>query len=212
MSNKEARVLAIGQDIVIGEATYTFSPITIGQLQELNKAALDFYKRQVLETIAQNLDILGPMGPQMLREQAEKLTRMDVDSIPKKKAYEVGHIPVTTKLREYMKDHLGISIAMDCPDFQIMAVMSGLVDSESPEMTPEKVEELTGFKPKMIMVPYDTWWVNATVGGMVEMIHKSLHKKHPKVTRQEIWDWPIEDLQLAARSIEAMTRPEVGNT
>lgn len=208
MSDKLARVLGSGKTIVIGDKEYSLSPITMGALQELQRESVSYYRKQVMEAYADGMQYLGDMATEIMREQIEKLSRMDIDTIPKKVAYEVGHIPITSDLKSYLARNYGID--EESSDFQFMSMLSGMVDTG--ELDPSKVKELTGYSPKKMQVSYDTWWINATVDGMISLVHKSIHAKHPDVSKDDIRGWDISDIQMAARNVENITRPELGNT
>lgn len=209
MSDKEARALGTGTTIHVGGKDYEVKPITLGLLQQLQREAVASYKKGVIATYTENMDVLGPSGPAILEKKLDELSGMQIDDLPKREAYATDHLPVTDKLKERLEEEFGDDNIPKYPDTKLLALLATALDQTL--ITVEEAEALTGKKPIKSRIPYDSWWVTASYDGMIAMIHTSLSQAQ-EVDREEIGKWPVTDIAEVARTVEAITAPNMGNT
>lgn len=208
MSDKEARVLAAGDTINVSGKDYRISPVGMKHLHEVQRAAVKYYKREYLTTFAENLDLLPKdQAAKLLEKKLEEVARWDIGNLPIKMAFDVQSVPVTNeKLLTLLEDSYG-----DLPENELArrAVLAAALDAET--IDPAEVEKLTGVKPRRVRVPYDSWWVTATRDGMISFVLASVQKNHPELTADDVGDWPLGKIMEAARLVESLTAPSLGN-
>ena len=207
MSEDVARALAARETIMVDDKEVKLSPIDMRQLHEIQRAALSFYKRDYLSTIAQNLDLLGNgHGDVFLEKKLDEVARWDSSNLPMKMSYDVQNI----KLNETLKQRL-VSLYGELPDGDVAAkaVLSTALDAE--QITSEEVKKLCGKQPRRVRIPYDMWWVTSSFDGMVTFVHASVQKEHKEITKEQVGHWPLTTVMEAARVVEAITAPVVGN-
>jgi len=211
MGEKEARALGSGSKIVVNDVEYTLRPITVQHLCDLEREALQFYKRQSLETITANADLLGSRADELIRDKLEELAKLSLDDLPRKMAYDASRLPVTDKLRAWAQKYNAEIGGMDgkLSDARVKTLVVTALDRE--QLTSDKVKELTGRRPVQARVRYDQWWVTGCFEGMVSFIHSSIRHDHPNVSKQQIRDWPVSAIFESAREVESITMPNLGN-
>ena len=205
--------MGAGKTVELGGKEYTISPITMGRLQELQRDAVASYKRTILTTYADNLDLLGDVGEKLLREKLEQIAQYDVDDLPKKIAYDVSVIEINeamqTKLTDLFTDDLADRDEKKEGEVNWSAMLAVALDQES--ITAAEVKEITGRGPTPVKIAYDAWWVTGSYEGMISLVRASIRQHHPEITKEEIKDWPMADLAHVAREVEAITAPAMGN-
>jgi len=208
MGDAEARVVGAGDVISVNGKEITLAPIDMKQLYELQRAALSYYKREYLSTYAENLDLLPKkQASGLLEAKLEEVAKWDSSNLPLKMSFDIRNFEVTDKLKKRLEGIYG-----DIPDGQSAktAVLSTALDSG--EIKPEEVERLTGKKPRRVRIPYDMWWVTAVFDGMVAFVHASVSVNSQGITRDEVGRWPLAKVMEAARVVESLTAPVLGNT
>lgn len=207
MSDKEARVLAAADTIEVNGKEFKLHPIGMQQLHEVQRAAVEGYKRDYLQTWSKNLDLLpGDRRDEMLERKFDEAARWDIGNLPVKLAHDVRPIPITQELTAWMEKVHG-----DVPKTESAkrAVVASTLDSGG--LKPEQVEQMTGVRPKQVKIPYDSWWVTATYDGMITFICASLNTGGQKIERKDVAEWPLAKVMEAARKVEQVTAPALGN-
>jgi len=207
MSDKVARVLGVGETLTVDEKEYHISPIELRQLHEVQREAIKFYKRQYLQTYADNLDLLSNGNASSLMEKKlEEAARWDVSDLPVKAAYDVTKIPINEKLKAALEDEFG-----ELPEEESAqrALLATALDSD--KISGNMVKSLTDRWPHKINIPYDTWWVTASYDGMITFVWSSIQINHPEMTKVQVSGWSMAKIIEAARIVERLTVPAVGN-
>jgi hypothetical protein len=208
MSDELARAVGAGDSVEVNGKTYHASPITIQELQEVQRMAIRSYKREYLQSYAENLDLL----PEEFRQgkmdaKLDEVSKWDIANMPTKTAYDVSKVRFTPALEDLLSEEFG-----DLPETEAgkKAVLATALDAET--VTVQRVEELTGCRPRKGRIPYDTWWITAKLDGIVAMAWASLHANHPELKKDEVARWPFVKLAEVARLAESLTAPDLGNT
>lgn len=207
MSDKEARAVGASASVQVGEEIYEVSPIGFRQLQEIQREAVRYYKRQYLQTFADNMDLLGNGdGHKLLREKLDEVAKWGIGDLPTRWAHDASQVEVTSKLKSRLVEEFG-----EIPDTDkgVRALLATALDTE--QITVEEVAKLTKTNPRRGQVPYDTWWVTAVYEGMVSLVWSSLHAKHPELTKEDISNWSLAKIAGVAREAERVTTPDLGN-
>lgn len=208
MSDKEARALGAGDVITVNGNDYQVNPIGIRELAELQREAVKYYKRQYLQTFADNLDLLrNGHGDQLLQEKIEEVARWDVDDLPKKFAYDTSGIDVLGELAELLKQKYEQLPESESARQHLLATAL-----DSGEISADDVEKMTTTRPRKYAVSYDMWWVTAIYDGLVSIAWMSLSRSNNGITKQDISVWPTRKIIEAGRLVESITSPAMGNT
>jgi len=203
----EARALAAGDTIEVKGKTYTLRPVVAQSLCDLEREALKHYKRQYLETYAENADLLSNgKATELIERKMDQVAGWDLNNLPQKDAYDVSLIPITDKIRKWAEEHGGEE---QQSDNAIRAVLS--VALENGDLKSSQVKQMTGKNPIRGRVRYDQWWITATMTGMVAFIAAGVRREHPEVTRNQVDNWPFPKIAEAARTVERLTAASVGN-
>lgn len=205
--DREARALAAGETIEVNGETYNLRPIVAQHLVDLERAALEFYKRQYLKTFSDNADLLGDKAGEFIAEEVRKVAQWGLDDLPRKTAYDVSRIPVNDKLKSWIGDAVG-----EVPETEtgVRSVLSTMLDQE--RITPKEVKGLSGKAPVQGRIRYDQWWVTASMGGMVSFIVSSIQHEHPEVDGKAVAGWSFPKITEASRKVERITSVDMGNT
>ena len=208
MADAEARALGAGNTIDVDGKQYKILPIGMRQLHEVQRTAVGYYKREYLRTYAENMDFLPPdRAADLIERKMEEVARWDVGDLPVKMAYDVRGVPLNAKLVDALETEYGELPEGDGAKY---AVLSSALDAG--KIDADQVEKLTKVRPRRLRVPYDTWWVTACYEGMITFILTSLRASHPEATAAEVGAWPLPKIMEAARIVEGLTAPAVGNT
>lgn len=207
MSDREARALGAGVFVTVKGKEYELSPISIRDLSVLQKECLQSYKNGFIDTYAQNCSVFGDRGLSILEKKVDEAAKWDTRDLPKKMAYSTDDIPLNDEIKARLKEIYGYEPANDD---SWRALISTALDQE--HITSDEVESITGKRPDQGLISYDQWWVTASTEGWISFVFMSIRQKDPTVTREEICQWPPHELIMAARRVENLTTPAVGNT
>lgn len=209
MSDKEARVLAAGDTIEVNGKEFHLKPIGMQQLHEVQRAAVKSYKREYLSTYAENLDLLPKdQAAKIIEKKLEEVARWDVGNLPVKMSYDVRLVPIESeRLVTLLEDAYG-----DLPENEATrrAVLAASLDAGL--ITIDDVEKFTGVRPGRARIPYDSWWVTAVRDGMIEFVWSSVKMSHSDLSKEDVGAWPVTMIVQAARMVERLTAPALGNT
>ncbi len=222
--DREARILGAGKQIEVGDKKYTLRPIVARHLAELEREALDFYKRQYLRTFARNLDLLDGERNGLMRETMMEVARWGLNELPQITVYDISNVSLgqqegdvftpIQKLKDWALKEYSDTPAKDVSDMlkterTLRAVLSSELDSET--LKPKKFEELTGQYPKVGKIRYDQWWVTACMQGMISFTAISVKYEHSEVTEDEVSRWPIPKITEGAQIVQSVTSAALGN-
>ncbi len=208
MANAEARALGACDTVKVKGQEYRPSPISMKELQEIQRQAVRSFKREYLTSYAENLDLL----PETIRQEKldakmDEVSKWDIGDLPVKMAYDVTRIKWTKKLDELLVQEYG-----DMPETDAgkRAVLATALDAGTVSL--DQIQRLTGTKPRRGRIPYDSWWITAKFEGIIMMAWVSLRPEHPELTKDEVAGWPIPKLAETARLAERLTAPALKNT
>jgi len=215
MSDREARALGAGSTITVEGIEYTLSPVKLQQLAELQRAAVRNYKREYLETYAENIRLLPKEKQEsVLEKKLDEVARWDIDDLPPKRAYSAEGLSVTAGLRTRLEEIFSIRGEWDSTaereDADWLELLEEALNSD--EIRPGEVKKLTGGFPTCEVSPYDMWWATAVHEGRINFVYESARIRHPKLKKSEVGQWPLPRLAEAVKIIVTITRPEMGNT
>lgn len=212
MSDKESRAMGAGRKITVGEKEYMLRPVVVQQLCDLEQEALQFFRRQVLQTYRGNADLLGEQADELIAKKFEEVSRWSLDDLPKKTAYDASKLPVTDAARAWAKEfHQEIDGDQDeeLDDVRVRTLIVVALDQE--RITAKYVQKIVGRKPVLAKVRYDQWWITGCFEGMVSFIFSSLRQEQPELTRKDVGKWPIAAIFEISRKVESITAPNLGN-
>lgn len=207
MGESEIRALGAGARIDVDGITYELSPITMKSLALLQREALQAYKRQFLETYLRNIEMLGDRGNEILERKMDEAARWDLKDLPKKKAFSVQHLSVTSAAKKKLVELFSESAETE---MGWQAMLTAALEREM--ITPAEVKELCGGFPQQGLVDYDMWWATATIEGVIAMVYESARQSQPSCTREEISNWNLTTLLAAGKMVELLTAPAVKNS
>jgi hypothetical protein len=213
MADDTARALgaASGAEITIKGKAYKIRPLSARELSELERIAVRRFKRRYLETFAENLDLMPEgTGDAFMRSRMEECAKWDVNDLPEKYVYDCSRVPITNKVKKWIRDEMLVPDSSELTDTSIRSLVSNSLDNES--LTQDKCKELTGVRPRKLRTGYVNWWVTAEVDGMVEMILLCIDDKD--ITKDDLFDAFAENqsgIIDAAREIETVSVPAAGN-
>jgi len=212
VSDKESRAMGAGRKIKVDGQEYMLRPLVVQQLCDLEQEALQFFRRQVLQTYSSNADLLGEQANELIAKKFDEVSRMSLDDIPKKTAYDASKLPVTNLARAWAKEfrqEVGGDQSEELDDRGVRNLIVVALDQEM--VTAKHVYKMTGQRPVLAKVRYDQWWITGCFEGMISFIFSSLHQEHPKLTKQDVGKWPIATIFDTSREVEDITAPNLGN-
>ena len=214
--DREARALAAGDSVIIAddegrETTFRLRPITAQHLCDMERDALRSYKRQYLSTYSENPDLiaalLGDASRETIARKIEEVAGWGLEQLPRKTSYDAASLPITAEARALIAARQG-----EAPpdDDACRAILGWMLDSG--DLSPDEAGKVCGRRPKSATVRYDQWWVTARIEGMVAFIAASVRYDRPDVTREQVARWPVAKIVEAARAVERLSVPDLGNT
>jgi len=212
VSERESRAMGAGTTITVDGKEYTLRPISVQHLCDLEREALRFFCRQVLQTYRDNADLLGEEANSLIAKKFEEVSRWTLDDLPRKTAYDASRLPVTEGAMQWAEDfrqEIGADQSGELNEGRVRTLIVAALDQE--RITPEQVKKLTGQIPARAKVRYDQWWVTGCFEGMVSFIYSSLRRDHPEVTKQNVREWPVSVIFESSRDVENITAPNLGN-
>lgn len=212
MSDKESRAMGTGRKIVVAGKEYMLRPVVVQQLCDLEQEALQFFCRQVLKTYTANADLLGDRADALIAQKFEEVSRLTLDEVPMKSAYDVSSLPITNKMLKWVTKfgkEVGAIGEEKLTDRQAKILLVTALDQE--KISVEDVEDMVGNKPAKGRVRYDQWWITGCIDGMVSFILSSLRQEHPDLTREDVGKWPVAAVFETSRTVENLTAPNLGN-
>ena len=209
MSDKLARAVGAGQTIEVAGKEYRIRPIGLIALQEVQREALRSYKAAYLESWVDGATrYLKDSSEEIVSRKIDEVAAWDVADLPPKYVHDVSGVRWSRQICRWLAGKYG-----DLPDREATqrALLATALDTG--EITIDRVKALGGGVVRRQRAPYDAWWCTATYEGMVTFVWAGLGGgRDGAPTRIEVQAWPLPKLIEAARIVEAVTVPAVGNT
>lgn len=211
MSESVARALGANETrtVTIAGKKCTVRPLGLRELTEVERLCVKQYKRNLLETYAENVDLLSESERAgLMREKLDEVALWDIDDLPPKRAHDATKIKATKKLREYVIKTFAADDSIK--PLQLKQLVTGLLDSNA--MNAATYKKYTDEKPPSVLVPYASWWITGSHDGMITLIWTCF--KDDGVTKDEVareLGSNKEMLIAISRDIEHVTVPAVKN-
>jgi len=208
-TDREARALGAGEKFEVDDKTYMLRPVVVQSLADLELEALQAYKRQYLETYKRNADLIDH-GQDMLVRKLEEAAKWTVSDLPVKKAFDASNVTVNEGLKSLL---IGIFDLKDegIPERAMIYSVLLSMALDTGRITPDKVFEITGTRPREGRIRFDQWWVTAERAGMIAYVYCSLKVDYPSIDQKEVGRWPMHKLVEASRIVEKITAASMGN-
>jgi len=211
MSEAEERALgAEGKTITIAGKECSVRPLGLKELAMLEGDCLAQYKRQCMETYAENVDLLPKDSRErLLEDKWDEIGRWDLNSMPTKFAYDPVRIELSDKLKAWLLEHWGLD--GDEPRMvRLQQLTAASMDQST--LSEDDYRSMTGKIPPRVRVPYSHWWITGCYEGMIALIWRCFRRDG--VTREQVTDAlsdnPTEMAEMA-REIERLSAPQAGN-
>ena len=215
MSEDVARALGAGApgELKIRGKSYTLRPLTVKELTELQRTCLKRYQRKYMESFKENVDLLADTvekQQELIINELQKVSKWGLDDLPLKEVFDSSRVKVTDELKMWMVTNLGVTDALLKSEKKIRQMVSTSLDGGV--LTVDSCFQLTGTVPQKIKTGYVNWWVTGSSEGMVHFVWLSI--RGSGLTEEELESQisdKYEDIVTAAREIEELTVPELGN-
>ena len=215
MAEDVARAVgASGPNIVmIGDKECRPRPLSVRELTELEREALDGYKREYIRTFSKNSDLFPEeLRFQILREKSDEAARWDLTNLPDKWAYDSASIVVNEKTDEWLKENVNFQESMFPERTRELAkkrIMAAALDEQ--RITEEEYQNMVGgIKPHKAKIRYVEWWITGCIDGMISMVWMCF--KGQGITRDQIAGELGRNPALLAsisREIEGLSVPQL---
>ncbi len=211
MSDAVARAVGAGSPttVMIAGKQCTIRPLGIRELTMVERDCLQRFRRNYLETFAENADLLPRGGKGLLERKMDEVARWDVDNLPPKHAYDAATVKVTNELRVWVAGEHD-DVDKDASVEQIQQLTAASLDSE--KLSVAECQRLAGAVPVCVKIPYASWWITGSIEGMISFVWMCF--KRNGVTRDEVADELSERPALLvelSRELERLSAPAVGN-
>jgi hypothetical protein len=210
MAEDTARALGVGVgEIEIAGKMVPMRPLGVGDLLEVEREAVDAYRRSYLQAIKDTADLLDD-GQDVLKEELLKAAKWTSEDLPDKAVYDIK-TGINPKVVKWINQNTDMEIPPDISDTKYKQLVAGALDREL--ISEEKYEELTGAKASKVLAPYMNWWITASPDGMIAFIYQ-MCKGTEGITKKDVaaaFNGKTTELMHAARKLESVTAPEVGN-
>jgi len=211
MADDIARAVGAGvEPIMIGGKECKVRPLTIKELAEVERACLKLYRASYLSTWAENLEVLPEnVRKDIMEKKLEEAARWDVSDLPPKPGHDPDRIEMTTQLRDFMENELGL---VDHKDDEMRAKRLTAIALDQKLLDARTYKKLSGKGPKVTPINYSQWWISSTFDGRIAMLTACMSPCG--VTQDEIIEAFRSDNALAMRissQIEELSSPSVGN-
>lgn len=215
MSEDVARAVGAGipGELTIKGKKYNLRPLTVKELTELQRTCLKRYQRKYMETFKENVDLLeGDVDKQrdLVSIELQKVSKWGLEDLPLKEVFDVSPVKITDELKMWMRDNLGATKAVLASDKKALQLVATALDGGV--LSIDACFKFTGTVPQKVKTGYVNWWVTGSSEGMVHFVWLSI--RGSGLTEAELEDEissSYEDIVTAARDIENLTVPDLGN-
>lgn len=212
MSEQVARALGAPgpTPVMIGGKECLPRPLSVEELTLIERDCLERYKRQYLQTFAQNADLLPEgRGQILLEEKMETAAKWDIKDLPPRFVFDPRRIVLNTSLKQYMTKLYG-DVINNSDDIHMQRYIAAVLDQEL--LSPEQYKDMTQQDPPKTRVGYVNWWITGCYDGMITFVWVCF--KRDGVTRQQCIEAMKDNPTLLVdltRDIEKLSSPSVGN-
>ncbi len=205
-----ARAIGAGHTLEVEGKEYDLVPLTMRGLMAVQREAVNYYKRQVLQSYTENADLLPEdMRREFIAEKFSEITRWDVSDCPTHEAFSYADIEVTQPLLIWLQgEYPALEISIEDAD-RIKVLIGAALDAG--ELSKTDYIQMCGKLPPKAKIPYDTWWVSSVQEGQLAMLRQSVLKDGEPITSEELQTWPTHSVIEACKAVELLTIPEMGN-
>ncbi len=206
MSEDMARALGAASPltVTIGGKECHVRPLGMKELTELQREALEYYRRQYLQTYALGLSLMpGDDGKKLFQDKLEEAARWDVDSLPRKTVYDPSRVKPTDELKVKLREVLEPETEPSDDMWRRMA--ASVLNQEM--LSEADYQQLTGEKAPAVRIAYDSWWVTGCYEGMITFAWKCF--QHNGVTKDQVAEalTGMGKLAEVTREIERLSAP-----
>lgn len=212
MGEEMARALGASSTntVMIGGKECVAKPLGIKELTEVERDCLQRYKRDYLETYAQNLDLIPEdQRLSIVERKMDEVAKWTLDNLPTKRAHDQKRVQVTDALKKWLAD--AFDVRDDRSNEQWRRLAATALDQET--LSSAEYKALTGGQvPPEVRVPYVNWWITGSFDGMISFVWVCF--RHNGVTRDQIIEHMSNNLSLlveTAHEIERLSAPQPGN-
>lgn len=206
MSEDVARALgAGGEGLSFNGKKAQIKPVGIKYLTEVQRECLRQFKRSYLETYKDNLDLLD-MSIDDLKSKADEVGRWALEDLPRKDSHDPKHLILTQQLKDWVNENV-LEEPLD-DDRKYKQVIASALDNGM--LSDDLYFKATNEQPKKTQINYVSWWITATIEGMVEMAYASFRDQG--ITKEDIYiELGNNFARLAeiSRDIEQITSPQI---
>lgn len=215
MSEDVARAVGAGipKAVTIKGKKYDLRPLSVKELTEIQRTCLKRYQRQYMEVFKSSIDLLADTAEQqqdLLFKELQKVGTWSIQDLPMKDVFDASWVKVTDELKTWLIQNLGATPQVLTSDVKVRLLLATALDGGV--LTADTCLKLTGTTPRRIRTGYVNWWVTACNEGMVHFVWLSI--RGSGITEEELTDQisqKYEDIVVAAREVEDMSVPAVGN-
>lgn len=215
MSEDVARALGAGVpgDLKIKGKSYALRPLTVKELTELQRTCLRRYQRKYMETFKENVDLLADSVDKqqdLLAKELQKVGKWSLDDLPLKEVYDSSRVKITDEMKVWLGENLGATEAVLKSEKKTRQLVATALDGGV--LTIDGCFKLTGTTPQKVTTGYVNWWVTGSSEGMVHFVWLSI--RGSGLTEEELENEissKYEDIVTAARDIENLSVPDMGN-
>lgn len=221
MSEDVTRIVGSGgQPILINGKEVVPQPLDLKRLGELQREGVRHYRRNYLEALKSDVED-GFIDKSEFDNKREASARWTADDLPTRDVFIVRPEHITSKLKDWLLKESVLADTGDVLDIEdgteeevqakLALIAATFLDNKS--LPVEKFKELTGKEPKAAQTGWVNWWVTASPAGMMAMVYHSISDQG--VSRQEFDDEMRGKTHMligAAREVESITAPAMGNT
>ena len=208
MSEAVARALgasASTEPIKINGKSCEIRPVVVKYLTEIGRECLRQFRRSYLENYRDNLDLLGKTQAD-LENKVDEVGRWDLANLPHKDAHDPKHLKITERLSEWLNTRILDEPTKD--EKRLRQITASALDNGM--LTDAEYLELTGDILRKNKINYVSWWITATIEGMIEMVHASFRDQG--ITKDDVYAElgnNFAKLAELSREIESVTTPKI---
>lgn len=213
MAEDTARALGAGdlESVTIAGKECTPRPLTLVELGELERYCLRQWRKEVLETYWDGLQVIEDPDDRMSRYESkmEQISGLGVDEMPLRWAYDWRSLVINKKVEKWLKKEYPSFDVDKADDTRKKRWLASALDRE--KMTAEEYRDITGADPVRQRIPYPSWWLTGTNDGMIALIHRCFRDQ---VSRSEVAEAMVRtpDVFVTTVSmIEELTTPQPKN-
>lgn len=191
MPEDVARALGAGEgSIVIAGKECRIRPLGATELAEVERECVKQYKREYLETLKANLDLLPATEDpvEYYQRRFDEVLKWDIDNLPPKYAYAEKKIKLTPALKTRVDEILALqedeqAEKLKRTDATYRIYVRALLDGKM--LSEDEYKKLSGATsvPKA-RIAYSQWWISGNIAGSITFVWAAF--RQDGVTKEEI--------------------------